>query len=365
MFYILLIGVVLLNVIKKGLKNETNVGAWLVLIIAVISTIVNYGDTSAVFRVEQRIFLLALVIIVFSPAITNMELYQYRKRIFFFLGLGLCVVGIASTLLSFWGFGYVQGYLVGLSDFPNSLGYTLGITTIFSFSFITQTKKWYVRLMCLVVIVLCYRTIPLTGTRTAFYSLPIIVSVYILFNSKNAVDVIRKFLMFFLLIVVVLSFVKVDMSIINEKNDIQEERGENSRASLFYARQKEFEQSPIIGYGTFRGDPRYATINNNGNIEVGNTFYAFLSMNGIIGFINFVVFYLTLIIPFIGYMLKRRKEGVASFEMLLLLVVLYNFISMQQQGLALNPGLYSTGFNWLSLALMYRPNNYLKSNGTI
>ncbi|OYP59579.1 hypothetical protein CIL02_10830 [Prevotella sp. P3-122] len=213
------------------------------------------------------------------------------------------------------------------------------------------------------VIILCYRTIPLTGTRTAFYSIPIVILVYIYFNSKNIGAMLKKLVIFILLIITVVSLVKVDMSIINMKNDIQEERGETSRASLFYARQKEFEQSPIIGYGTFRGDPRYAIITDNGNVEVGNTFFAFLSMNGVIGLTNFVIFYLSLIIPFFSYMRKKKKIGVSSFEILLLLVVLYNFISMQQQGLALNPGLYSTGFNWLSMALMYKPNKYLKRYG--
>lgn len=363
MFYIVLLAISIAFVFRYKLNCDWNWLAIIVLFVSILSTIINYTETPPVFRVEQRTLLLALVIFAFSPAITNYKLYFYRKKIFIFLGLGLCLIGVASSLLSFVGFGYNGIYLIGLSDFPNSLGYTLGITMIFSFSLLTQVKKWYIRVLCLAIIVLCYRTIPLTGTRTAFYSIPIVIIVYIYFNSKSIGAMLKKLVIFILLIISVVSLVKVDMSIIDMKNGIQEERGETSRASLFYARQKEFEQSPIIGYGTFRGDPRYATINKNGNVEVGNTFYAFLSMNGVIGFANFVIFYLSLIIPFLSYMRKKKKIGVSSFELLLLLVVLYNFISMQQQGLALNPGLYSTGFNWLSMALMYKPRKYLKMYG--
>lgn len=359
MFYVVLLAISSIYVFKKRYKCERNWWAILVLIISVLSVILNYADTPVVFHVEQRIVLLAIVIFAFSPAITNYKIYLYRKKIFVCLGLGLCIVGIASALLSFVGFGYSGMYLIGLSDFPNSLGYTLGMTMIFSFSLLTQAKKWYIRIICIGIILLCYRTIPLTGTRTAFYSIPIVIIVYIYFNSRSFASMLKKVFVFSLFAISVLSVIKVDMSIINMKNEIQEERGETSRASLFYARQKEFEQSPIIGYGTFRGDPRYAIINENGNVEVGNTFYAFLSMNGVIGFINFCIFYLCLIIPFISYMIKKKKVGVTSFEVLLLLVVLYNFISMQQQGLALNPGLYSTGFNWLSMALMFKPKKYL------
>lgn len=363
MFYIVLLAISIAFVFRYKLNCDWNWLAIIVLFVSILSTIINYTETPPVFRVEQRTLLLALVIFAFSPAITNYKLYFYRKKIFIFLGLGLCLIGVASSLLSFVGFGYNGIYLIGLSDFPNSLGYTLGITMIFSFSLLTQVKKWYIRVLCLAIIVLCYRTIPLTGTRTAFYSIPIVIIVYIYFNSKSIGAMLKKLIIFILLIISVVSLVKVDMSIIDMKNGIQEERGETSRASLFYARQKEFEQSPIIGYGTFRGDPRYAIINKNGNVEVGNTFYAFLSMNGVIGFANFVIFYLSLIIPFLSYMRKKKKIGVSSFELLLLLVVLYNFISMQQQGLALNPGLYSTGFNWLSMALMYKPRKYLKMYG--
>lgn len=363
MFYIVLLAISIAFVFRYKLNCDWNWLAIIVLFVSILSTIINYTETPPVFRVEQRTLLLALVIFAFSPAITNYKLYFYRKKIFIFLGLGLCLIGVASSLLSFVGFGYNGIYLIGLSDFPNSLGYTLGITMIFSFSLLTQVKKWYIRVLCLAIIVLCYRTIPLTGTRTAFYSIPIVIIVYIYFNSKSIGAMLKKLVIFILLIISVVSLVKVDMSIIDMKNEIQEERGETSRASLFYARQKEFEQSPIIGYGTFRGDPRYAIINKNGNVEVGNTFYAFLSMNGVIGFANFVIFYLSLIIPFLSYMRKKKKIGVSSFELLLLLVVLYNFISMQQQGLALNPGLYSTGFNWLSMALMYKPRKYLKMYG--
>lgn len=363
MFYIALLAISIAFVFRYKLNCDWNWLAIIVLFVSILSTIINYTETPPVFRVEQRTLLLALVIFAFSPAITNYKLYFYRKKIFIFLGLGLCLIGVASSLLSFVGFGYNGIYLIGLSDFPNSLGYTLGITMIFSFSLLTQVKKWYIRVLCLAIIVLCYRTIPLTGTRTAFYSIPIVIIVYIYFNSKSIGAMLKKLVIFILLIISVVSLVKVDMSIIDMKNGIQEERGETSRASLFYARQKEFEQSPIIGYGTFRGDPRYAIINKNGNVEVGNTFYAFLSMNGVIGFANFVIFYLSLIIPFLSYMRKKKKIGVSSFELLLLLVVLYNFISMQQQGLALNPGLYSTGFNWLSMALMYKPRKYLKMYG--
>lgn len=363
MFYIVLLAISIAFVFRYKLNCDWNWLAIIVLFVSILSTIINYTETPPVFRVEQRTLLLALVIFAFSPAITNYKLYFYRKKIFIFLGLGLCLIGVASSLLSFVGFGYNGIYLIGLSDFPNSLGYTLGITMIFSFSLLTQVKKWYIRVLCLAIIVLCYRTIPLTGTRTAFYSIPIVIIVYIYFNSKSIGAMLKKLVIFILLIISVVSLVKVDMSIIDMKNGIQEERGETSRASLFYARQKEFEQSPIIGYGTFRGDPRYAIINKNGNVEVGNTFYAFLSMNGVIGFANFVIFYLSLIIPFLSYMRKKKKIGVSSFELLLLLVVLYNFISMQQQGLALNPGLYSTGFNWLSMSLMYKPRKYLKMYG--
>lgn len=361
-FYFLLVMIALFFVLKYvNWRHETNRGAILVLVIAFVSTLVNYIDTPPIFQVERRTIMLFLIIVIFSPAITNGILYAFRKKLFYLFVIGLSIVGISSALLSFVGFGYIGPYLRGLSDFPNSLGYTLGITMIFSFSILIRTNKWFNKLACLIIILLCYRTIPLTGTRTAFYSIPIFLLAYLFFSSKNTKELVKKTLFYIGGVILVLLIVQVDMSIINKKNALQKASGKNSRTELFYARQKEFEQSPIIGIGTFRGDPQYAIINKNGNVEVGNTFLSFLSMNGIVGFINFIVFYLSLAIPFFMYVFKRKKEGITSFEMLLLLVVIYNFISMQQMGLALNPGLYSTGFNWLVFGLMYKPHIYLST----
>ncbi|WP_141210211.1 hypothetical protein, partial [Prevotella sp. P3-122] len=137
-FYLVLLAISTLLVFRYRFNWDWNWLAVLVLLISVISTIKNYTETPSVFRVEQRTCLLALVIFAFAPAVTNDKLYFYRKKIFVCLGVGLCLIGIASSLLSFTGFGYNGIYLIGLSDFPNSLGYTLGITMIFSFSLLTQ-----------------------------------------------------------------------------------------------------------------------------------------------------------------------------------------------------------------------------------
>lgn len=77
-------------------------------------------------------------------------------------------------------------------------------------------------------------------------------------------------------------------------------------------------------------------------------------MNGLLGFINFCLLYLSILIPFFKYIIKKRKYGLSHFEVMLSLVIIYNFISMQQMGLLLNIGLYFTGINWLTLALAYK-----------
>lgn len=52
---------------------------------------------------------------------------------------------------------------------------------------------------------------------------------------------------------------------------------------------------------------------------------------------------------------------ITRFEIFLSSIVLYNFISMMQMGILLNPGMYITAFNWLTFSLMYKPDIYLKN----
>ncbi|HJG13737.1 MAG TPA: hypothetical protein K8V07_17645, partial [Bacteroides xylanisolvens] len=105
-------------------------------------------------------------------------------------------------------------------------------------------------------------------------------------------------------------------------------------------------------------DMRWSIVNKNGNVEAGNSFLMMLSMNGLLGFVNFCLLYLGVVIPFCKYILKKRKSGLSPFEIMLSLVITYNFISMQQTGLLLNVGLYFTGINWLTLSLAYKINRF-------
>lgn len=149
------------------------------------------------------------------------------------------------------------------------------------------------------------------------------------------------------------------MTIINRKNKASNFK-ENSRTSLFEGRFREFSEHPILGIGTFVVDMRWSPITENGNVEAGNTFLMFLSMNGSIGFLNFAITYFSLLFPFCSYILKRRKSGeITNLEIFLSAIVLYNFISMQQMGILLNPGMYITAFNWLTLSLMFKPKKFL------
>ena len=119
---------------------------------------------------------------------------------------------------------------------------------------------------------------------------------------------------------------------------------------MFEARFKEFKSSPIIGVGTFRCLTQYQKVDTNGHVESGNSFLAFLSMNGIIGFIAFICFYISI----------KRMNKLSTFEQNISLVLVFNFIYMLQAGTLLNPGFYLTGFNWLSLSIAYMHPRYCK-----
>ena len=124
-----------------------------------------------------------------------------------------------------------------------------------------------------------------------------------------------------------LNYVDLDTSIIDRKNKLQEIEG-SSRDALWKARMNEYEQSPIIGIGTFRADMRWSIVNKNGNVEAGNSFLMMLSMNGLLGFVNFCLLYLGVVIPFCKYILKKRKSGLSPFEISQVLIgLLYHWLT--------------------------------------
>lgn len=340
--------------------------AW-VLIIAILSTVINLPVTPPVFRPLSRMFTLVIVMLVCAPICNNRIIYEFRHKLFGGMAVGLTFVGVVSALLATmnWGYWGDSPWLVGLSDYPNSLGYSLAISIMFLLSCLLKSR-WYIKVILILMIALCIWAVPLTGTRTAFYSIPICFLVYIFLISRNVKKMLRIFVVFFALCLIFFLIVDLDMALINRKNEMQSFR-HNSRTELFEKRILEFLEHPILGIGTFVVDTRWSPVNKNGNTEVGNTFLMFLSMNGAVGFVNFVVMYLTLLIPFVKYILKKRKLGlITNFEMFLFSVVVYNFISMMQMGILLNPGLYITAFNWLSISLMYKPCSFLrKSNANV
>lgn len=352
-FYGVLIIYVIYNI--TGIKGKKKYHSFTVcfILIAYISLLVNFSDTEKIFRPEQRSIMLTLVLFAFSPLITNVGIYKYRKNLFFFLLFAISITSLISSCEGLFLYqGFIDGYLVGLYDFPNSLGYAQGLTIIVLFSIIAIVPK-RIKYLCFLGILITIVAIPRTGTRTAFYSLPIIILGYAFLKSTSFGKFFNIVLMFILFSSIFFNYVKLDTAIIDRKNETQQAEG-NSRKALWNARMIEFNQSPIIGFGTFRADLRYAIVNKNGNIEAGNSFLMMLSMNGLLGFLNFCLLYLSILIPFIKHIISNRKYGLSHFEIMLSLVLFYNFISMQQMGLLLNSGLYFTGINWLTLALAYK-----------
>lgn len=333
-----------------------------IIIIAILSTLINYFYTPSVFRPISRTVLLIIVMVASAPIFNSSIIYEFRHKLFGGLAVGLTVVGVVSAYLATRGWGHFGEsiWIVGLSDFPNSLGYSLAVSVMFLSSNMSGAK-WYIKMVIILLIGLCVWAVPLTGTRTALYSLPLFYLVYIFLVSKNLANILKHILVVGVLGGLFFSVVDLDMTIINRKNEAQTFLN-NSRTSLLQDRIREFAEHPILGIGTFVADTRWTPVNDNGNIEAGNTFLMFLSMNGALGFVNFMIMYLSLIFPFVKYIINRRRRGmITRFEIFLSSIVLYNFISMMQMGILLNPGMYITAFNWLTLSLMYKPGLYLKN----
>ena len=152
--------------LKDNELKSTNYLCLSIFIIAFISILVNFKDIEPVFRPGERIIMLLIVMLAFSPIINSKTTFLYRKKTFLYFTVGLIIMAVASAILAFTGFGYVNGILLGLSDWPNSLGYALGISII-TMLIGLKSSNWIIKICCLVGIGLCIVTIPETGTRTS------------------------------------------------------------------------------------------------------------------------------------------------------------------------------------------------------
>ena len=323
-----------------------------VFVVAFLSVVINFREIESVFRPVDRILMLLVVMLAFAPMVNSKSLFLFRKKVFLYFSIGLSLMALASAILALGGFGYDKDKLFGLSEWPNSLGFALGIAIIVMMVSLVNAK-WKVRCILVLLIGLCVYTIPKTGSRTSVYSLPVIFFLYTFFISNSVKSWIKSLLIMSAVTACFLAVVKIDLSIIEQKNELARQRGENSREFLFATRMKEFSTSPIIGIGTFRCLTKYQKVNESGNVEAGSSFLMFLSMNGLLGFTVFMCFYVGTIFTFAKYIIKKRKNGLSPLEQYICLVLVFNFTYMLQAGAVLNPGFYITGFNWLSLSMAY------------
>lgn len=189
-FYGLLVIYSLYNVLITKGERSHHIFTVFFLIIVLASTLINLNQTEAIFKPEQRVIMLVFVLIAFSPIITNRYIYRYRKYIFISLLVGMSITSLISSIMGLMGKGYIDQYLVGWYDFPNSLGYAQGLTII-ALSSITTIVPQKVKYLCIIGILITIIAIPKTGTRTAFYSIPIVLLGYIYLKSTNTTHLLK------------------------------------------------------------------------------------------------------------------------------------------------------------------------------
>lgn len=128
----------------------------------------------------------------------------------------MSITSLISSIMGLMGKGYIDQYLVGWYDFPNSLGYAQGLTII-ALSSITTIVPQKVKYLCIIGILITIIAIPKTGTRTAFYSIPIVLLGYIYLKSTNTTHLLKLLFLLVISTFIFLTFVKLDTAIINKK----------------------------------------------------------------------------------------------------------------------------------------------------
>lgn len=287
-------------------KLKINFGILVFVFICFLSMITS--DSLSYFFQGYRFFGFLLIILTVSPLISNKKFNLIRLKLFTVVSKLLLIVTIGSFIGFIVGIYSVDNSategLKGMSRHSMSLGGFAGLTVIFCLKEIYEIEisknKKYIYFLIIIIALL---TTTLAGSRIALLS-SITGSLFFLFKiyKNQLVKFIRIFVITLALTIATSAIWIPYTEVIQNKMDTSAEQGSttSSRDNLWKDRLHEFEAHPILGSGFGSIDvniAKYTSVNyTSGTIEPGSSWLFLLSSLGLLGFLCFIILYISLLI---------------------------------------------------------------------
>lgn len=268
------------------------------IVISLLSLLLN--RVNPVFHAYERLVLFTLLLLSFSPLLQSDSARDFRAKVFVMILWGAVLISLISFCCYFLGINYMKiegsSYLLnkagtfgGITTQSMALGPISGIATLFmSYQALDTSKKIY--WLCAA---LCVATVLFAASRSAFIAtiLGELVLIYTYSSTKTAV--LKRMVPIVMVLCASYPLWNSALEGLQKKNHSELSNGIDiaSRADKWDARVEEFKDSPLIGIGFATVSDRDYYDINTGIIEPGSSWFAILSMTGIIGFIVFCRLY--------------------------------------------------------------------------
>ena len=252
------------------------------------------SDPSPIFNAWARFFAFVAIITIVSPMIQNENL-RILRRLCLYEVITLCIIlSFISFFCFFLGINYMTyeanaeftdkgGLFSGMTNHSIMLGIISGIS-VCVLLYKSITSKW----IWVVPMIPCLGSLALSASRGALIA-TIIASIVIMLMSRRCMRNMGRIWFVAIAVLCISAYAVTNTNIMDGFISKVSERDE---ISLFDAREhkikyriEEFKSSPIIGVGFSTVDPTLGDAYNskNGTIEPGSSWFAILSMTGIVG----------------------------------------------------------------------------------
>lgn len=350
----------ILTLLRYSLTEYNRVYNHMLLFICYLAFALLIMSPPEIFNSWLRLGLYATIVLTVFPLVSNKYLDIFR---YYCLNI-IIVMFITLSCISFFcyyeGINYMTyeaelefsekgGLFGGLMTHSIILGIASGIS-ICALTFYTITRNWKYAML----IIPCFGSLMFSASRGAIIATIagcLIMILQLIRNRSYKKRALRFLIISLLGIALAITYTNITDGI--ESKFLNRDEGGlfSSRETKINHRIDEFCSSPIVGIGfsaiDINGGDEYNT--HTGVIEPGSSWFAILSMSGIIGLI-FVILML-----YKGA--KNLKESKADYKYLLIALFIFFIFSMYSEGYIFAGGSSLCALLWLTLGQCISANN--------
>ncbi len=338
------------------------------VLICLLSILIN--NPPSYFKVWERLFVIIMIFLSFTPIIVNNEISKKRMQLFKSLLIVMTLFSFGSFFAYFLGINYFvragveldasgTGHFSGLTNHSMMLAPISSLSSIYCFSKILSNKsRNKLRIRWIAIFITVFGALLLSASRGAFGGAVLGILVLLFRYNSGKLSKTIKYL-FVVLIVGTASFPiwgGLSSALIDKQTSNVDKGGVMySREAKMGARLYEIQNNFFTGVGFCVVDEIVDSVDKQtGTIEPNSSWLGVFSMTGIFGFITFLYIFIK---TFKEAYLNIIDNNIAS---LMCGILAFFFVHLIIEGYVLAGGNILCGLFWLAIGASYSQTRYFK-----